>query len=484
MQRTGLVVILALATAARLWFLNAGIPHAVGSDEPEVIGRAVAILRTGDWNPHAFGYPTLVIYLHAGVAIVRFLLGAVNGEWNSLDAFSVDAIYVAGRLAAALIGALTVYLVYRLARELTGRPAALLAAALLAVHPAHVRESHFILTDIPMTALTTLAVWLSARAVRLHDVRAYAWAAAVAGLAAAAQYNGGIVLAAPLAAWAFAERRHPQRGWMLAAIVLAAAGAFVAGVPFAVLDTPTFLDGFAAYFARFAGAPGTATPPWLLYVLDLSPVFSPATVPLAIAGIVLLLRDARRARAIPLIAFALVYFYVITTHTHVFARDTLPLLPVVAVLTAVSVMTVMGYAQALTGLRRAALLVSVLALLLWPPAAESVRWLEQFKRADTRAIAANWLKANAGKNARVAVENGGPTHLDAAGFRLVTTEQLVDRPVDWYRGRADYLVISAADVSRYGGYLGAAPTVFQIVPTAQRGGPTVVIVKLGDAATR
>jgi hypothetical protein len=84
----------------------------------------------------------------------------------------------------------------------------------------------------------------------------------------------------------------------------------------------------------------------------------------------------------------------------------------------------------------------------------------------------------------VAVEHGGPTHLDAAGFRLVTTEQLVDRPVDWYRGRADYLVISAADVSRYGGYLGAAPTVFQIVPTAQRGGPTIFIVKLGDGATR
>ena len=485
MRRVVLVVILAVAAAARLWFLDAGIPHAVGIDEPQVMGRAAAILRSGDWNPHVFDYPTLVIYLHAAVAIVRFLLGAVRGEWNSLDGFTVAAMFGTGRLVAALIGVLTVYFVYRLARELTGRPAALLAAALLAVHPLHIRESHFVLTDVPMTALVTLALWLAARAARRQDVRAYAWAGAVCGLAAAAKYNGGVAVVAPLAAWALGERRSPPRWQTLAAIAGAAALAFLAGAPFSVLDMPAFLDGFAAQFARFAAPGPSSDPAWLVYLKHLSPSWGRAAVPLAIAGIVILARRAGTRRpAVPVIAFALAYFYVIASHAHVFGRYALPLVPVVCVLSAIGVMALVNYLRRFGPFTRpapaAALIGSVLVLLLWPPAAEAVRWLDQYKRADTRSIAADWLKGNAAKGARIAVENSGPTYLDAAGFRLTPTELLVDHPIDWYRTRADYLVISATDLSRYGGYLAAGPTVFQIAPTPQRWGPPVLIVRIGN----
>ncbi|HET7695619.1 MAG TPA: glycosyltransferase family 39 protein [Vicinamibacterales bacterium] len=483
MQRIVLVVILAVAAAARLWFLHAGIPHAVGIDEPQVIGRSLAILRSGDWNPHIFDYPTLVIYLHAAIAIARFLLGAVRGEWNSLDAFAVDAVYETGRVVAALIGVLTVYLTYRLARELSGRPAATLAAALLAVHPLHVRESHFILTDVPMVMLTTLALWLAVRAARRRDTTAYAWAGALCGLAAAAKYTGGVVLIAPLAAWAIGERAAADRWRKLAAIVGAAAVAFLAGAPYTVLDMPAFLDGFAAQFARFAGPPRGAEPAWLTYLKHLSPSWGRASVPLAIAGMLILLtRAGARRAAIPVIAFALAFFYVVATHSLVFGRYALPLVPVVCIMSAVAVLALAGYVRRFGPLRRpapaAALLVAVLAGLLWPPAAVAVRWLDQYKEAETRTLAADWLKANAPKGARVATENSGPTYLDAAGFRVAPTELLLDHPIDWYRSRVDFLVISSADLSRYGDYLTAGPTVFQIAPTSQRWGPPIRVVRL------
>src|SRR4051812_19851443 len=143
-----LLLILAAAAAARLWYRTAGVPHAVGIDEPQVVDRAIRILRTGDWNPHVFDYPALVIYVHAAVAIVRFLWGAVNGEWASLDGFRIEAIYGAGRVCAAAIGVATVWLTYRLALELGSRRLALFAAAQLAVRPLHIRESRFILTDV------------------------------------------------------------------------------------------------------------------------------------------------------------------------------------------------------------------------------------------------------------------------------------------------------------------------------------------------
>ena len=108
MRRFGLILILVAAAAARMWFLTAGVPHAVGIDEPQIIDRAMRILRTGDWNPHLFDYPTLVIYVHAVVDILRFLWGALKGEWGSLDAFPIATVYAAGRFVAAMIGVATV----------------------------------------------------------------------------------------------------------------------------------------------------------------------------------------------------------------------------------------------------------------------------------------------------------------------------------------------------------------------------------------
>src|SRR3954466_2520634 len=231
MRRIALLLILVAAAAARLWHLTAGVPHAVGIDEPQVIDRAIRILQTGDWNTHIFDYPSLVIYVHAVVAIFRFLWGALNGEWNSLDAFSITAIYTTGRFVAAMIGVGTVWAVYRLGTAMASADIGLLAAAQLAVMPMHVRESRFILTDVPMTALTTLAMLFTVRAMRLGTVRAYAWAGAMCGFAAAAKYNGGVALVAVLAALLINERSERDSGWKLAAAVAAAALGVVGGGP-------------------------------------------------------------------------------------------------------------------------------------------------------------------------------------------------------------------------------------------------------------
>jgi len=462
-----LALILAAAAAARLWHLGAGVPHAVGIDEPQVVDRALRILREGSWNPHIFDYPTLVIYLNAMVAIVRFLWGALKGEWASLDGFSITAVYTAGRFIAAMIGVATVWLTYRLGTELTSRRVALLAAAQLAVRPIHVRESHFILTDVPMTALTTLAVWLSVRAARLGTVRAYAWAGAACGLAAAAKYNGGIALVAVISAWLLQERSSPDRLRKLGAIVGAAALAFLIGAPYTILDLPAFLDGFAAQFARFAAPSQTSDPAWLLYVKHLSPPGARWSVPLGVAGVVFLLwRSSTRTRWMPAILFTLAYFYMLSTHSHVFGRYALPVVPMLCLFSSVAVFEALRVTARFRALARPAiqraLATAVVILLLYGPTAESVRWLQ----------------AHTPRGTRVAVENNGPTYLDTAGFKVTGTELLLDKGVDWYRQRVDYLILSGSDLGRYGDYVNAGPTVFQITPTPQRWGPPIRIVKL------
>ena len=380
----------------------------------------------------------------------------------------------------------TVWLTYRLGAELASHRIGLLAAAQMAVRPLHVRESHFILTDVPMTALTTLAVWLSVRAARVGTVRAYGWAGAACGLAAAAKYNGGLVLVAAVSAWLLQERASADRLRKLGAIFGAAAAGFLAGSPYTVLDLPHFLDGFAAQFARFAG-PGQGTDPaWLLYVKHLSAQSGRWPVPLAVAGMgILLWRSSARTRWLPAILFTLAYFYMLSTHAHVFGRYALPLLPMLCLFISVAVIEAVRAASRFAPLARPAvqrvLAAAGVIFVVYGPAAASVRWLDLHKRSDTRELATDWLRANTPRATRVAVENNGPTYLEAAGFKVVGTEMLLDKDVDWYRQRADYLVISSADLARYGAYLGAGSTVFQITPTPQRWGPPIQIVKLAGS---
>lgn len=471
---------IALALVLRLWPLSAGLPHAVGIDEPAVVDRALRILRTGDWNTHLFDYPTFVIYLHAIAAAGRFLLGAVQGQWASLADMDIVAVYRSGRVVAAAIGAATVWVTYRIGRDLESRALGLLAAAQLAVLPIHVRESHFILTDVPVTALTTATVWLAIRAMRVRTARAYAWAGAAAGLAGGAKYNGAIAVTSIAVAWLVRERAAPGRGRKAAAAVAATAAAFLLAAPYTVLDLPSFLDGFAAQAGRFTGrAAPDRDPAWMLYAKHLS-LSGRLWLPMAGAGAAIVLLRRGRAAWLPAIGFGLAYFYVLATHPLVFARYALPLVPIVCLLAAAPIEAAARWCARASGLpaRRAILAAGCLALTV-SFAIQSVRWLVQLQRPDTRGIAVAWMRGALPAGARVSVENSGPTYLDAAGFEVVPVELMVDHPVEWYleRGVA-YLVVSSHDLQRYATYLAAGPIVFETAPSASRWGPPIRIVRL------
>ncbi|HEV3483967.1 MAG TPA: glycosyltransferase family 39 protein, partial [Vicinamibacterales bacterium] len=412
--RLALVAILGVAAAARLWYLTDGIPHAVGIDEPAIVDRALRILRTGDWNTHLFDYPTLVIYLHALVAILRFLIGAVQGAWTSLDGFDIQSVYAASRFVAAIIGIWTVWLTYRLGEALESPAVGLLAAAQLAILPMHVRESHFILTDVPVTALTTLALLLAARAPG-GGWYAYAAAGAAAGFAAAAKYNGGLVLLAVLLSWLLHEGGMPDRRRTLLGAVGAAAGAFLIAAPYTVLDWPAFLEGFAAQAHRFAARnlrPGD--PSWLVYLKHLS-LAAWWWVPLAVAGtIAVLVPRASRLRWLPAIVFLLAYYIVLSRQPIVFARYALPLVPVLCLLAAAAITTLARIAARRTSARQPArrLVLTAGTLVLTAGfAVHTVEWVRQLGRRDTRELAAEWMTANLRPGVRVGVENNGPTYL-------------------------------------------------------------------------
>ena len=118
--------------------------------------------------------------MQLGVAVLRFLAGATLGEWSALDQVDTSDFYLWGRAVTALLGTLTVLLVYRIGMRWGARHAAL-AAGLMAVMPLHVRESHFVLTDVPVTFFVTLTLLLTLAAHEQERAARFAWAAPRAG---------------------------------------------------------------------------------------------------------------------------------------------------------------------------------------------------------------------------------------------------------------------------------------------------------------
>ena len=333
-----LTVILIVAAWLRFSALSNGLPSSPQVDEPEIVDRALHMMRTGTYNPAPFfDYPTLYIYVQTVTAIAFFIAGAFGGAWSSLaQASSSDfywGFYAWGRGVTAALGTATVLVTYAIARRI-GRVAALTAAALLATQPMHVRESHYVLTDVPMTFFVTLTIWLSVRASERGNTRAFLAAGLAAGLAAATKYNGGVVILAPLLAAVLTERSTRTGKWLVA-VVGGAAVAFIAGAPFTVLDLPAFLDSFARLINQYARP---AAPAHVLYLKHLRINLRTPALILIAAGAALAVYRLRAGRTPERVAwaatslFAVAWFMMIAGQAIVFGRYLLPLLPAVLVI--------------------------------------------------------------------------------------------------------------------------------------------------------
>lgn len=480
-ERWILFGILACAFGVRAWDLSANVPYAVGVDEPAIVDRALGILQTGDWNTHIFDYPTLVIYIQAFVTAVCFLFGASHARWSSLQTLDITAVYQAGRFVAAAIGTATVWLTYRIGKDLDSRTLGLVAAAELAVFPMHVRESHYILTDVPTTAFVALTLLLALRAARRRTVEAYWWAGAAVGLSAAAKYNGIAVAPVVALVWLIHERSAPDRGRKAWAGIAAGALAFLLAVPYSILDLPGFLNGFGAQLARFS-RPSGDVPPWRTYLIHLSLAWRYWVPTAALGAAIVVFRRRLTQWAVPIV-FVVLYYYVLATHSVVFGRYALPLLPGICLLAAVPIVEI-GRAARRSWRPAAGPALTVLGALIMVAVfgATTVDWLVQFRESDTRTMTARWMKAALPPGSRIALAGRGPSYLDRAGFVVVDSQDRATEQAVGSYGPAgvEFIVLatpSQAELSPFGALLDRSNVLFSVDPSSNHWGPFVRIVK-------
>jgi len=398
--------------ALRAWSVSYGLPDLYHPDEPRIVERAVRF-HQGDLNPRFFNWPSLYMYVVAGVYGLVFgaSVDGVAGAFGRNPAL----FYLVGRLVTALFGTATLAILYLTGRLAYGRAVGILAAGLLAVDLLHVRDSHWITTDVPVTFLITLATFYALRYWRDGRLADAGAAGLVAGLATSMKYPGGLAFLGLLAAHAArrpgwpAWRRVAGRDTTLAAGL--AAGGFVLGTPFALLTPVAFVRGVldelrevhTVQFGNEADAPGYLF--HLAYSLPEAmgwPVYLLALAGLAWAVVV------RGAREAVLLAFAVPYLLVIVTWSSRFERYVIPLLPCLTLLAALALVRGVGWLAERGRLAprpwRGIALAGAAVLLVAPALGRVTAYHRLLARPDTRELSSGWIEREVPPGARIALE--------------------------------------------------------------------------------
>ena len=418
------LAVTALAVALRLIGLRYGLPAVYNPDEVAIVSRALAFAK-GDPNPHNFLYPTFYFYVLfawiGAAAVWSTITGAVASFAAFQREFFVDPtrVYVAGRLLTALAGTATVIATWVLGRRIGGTQAGLTAALFVAVAPLHVRDSHYVKHDVPVTLLIVLAylaytrLWIDLPPEGgSHESSKNSWspqnswlppsggrslivAAVLTGVAFSTHYYT-IFLAVPLG-WAAARSAHTTSEALkrIAIAGVISAAVFFLLSPFLLVEPATawrdiranraiVVDravgnlGVAETAARYAGMLWHDTVGWPVVIL-------------AIAGLALLARR-QPSRAAFLLAFPIPFLLFIAT-TFPATRYLVPLVPFLAIFA--------GIAVAATAERSRMLAMIVTAAAAVVPLDASARADRFFRETDTRTLAADYIKQHVPADATI-----------------------------------------------------------------------------------
>ena len=438
-----LAPIVIFGAALRFTALGHNLPFAPGVDEPIVLEGAVRMMKTGDLHPHFFDYPTLYFYVQLIVAVGRFMTGAMSGLWATVDQAPAAEFYVWGRAVTAAFGTATIVVTYAIARRL-GVLAAATAALWIAGQAMHVRESHYVLTDVPLTFFVALALLLTIRALEQPRPAAFFWTGIAAGLAAATKYNGGAVVLVPFAALLL-TRGVPRRIASLGLLVAGSIAAFLLFAPYTVLDLPGFLNGFATLAKSYAGVP--PAPPWVTYLKHLRINLTTVGLIIAIAGVAgsavmtFVAPAGQRSTWAVTGSFALLWFGLLSRQNLVFGRYLLPMLPPLAVLTGGIIGVAVSHARvrALSPLARSAIAAALVAAAVAVPSARAVEYVKLISKTSTNALAYAWFLEHVPAGSKVAIERRHLLLPDR--YKWETLPNLLTRDFESYvTDRVEYIV--------------------------------------------
>jgi 4-amino-4-deoxy-L-arabinose transferase-like glycosyltransferase len=458
-----LAAILLLAAGLRLWGLDFGLPFLYHPDEPFSQSIITKMVKTNNFNPGFFRYPSFYFYIHAVTYYPYYWVQNLRGIHSSIQDLPEAIVLVPGagimykpslllrgRLFSAFNGVAAVLLVYLCGRRMSGKAAVgLLGAFFMAISPANVNHSHLMTPDSFIVLFALLSLFGSIGVYQTGKIRYYLLAGIAAALSASSKYNGGFIyLALPCAHFL----RYGWQGFRNLKIYLgsfAVVFTFFLVNPYILLDFGLFWSDLVASLEVYStGQPGEEGNQFVWYIQYL--LTTEGIIPvLGLAGIInAVIR--REKPALVVAAFPIVYFGLILLFSLRNERTIYPLLGMVHILAAYFIVWAaekLKPAQVAPGwFGAAALAIGCLAAV---PAYQSIQVDLRYSQIDSRETARKWINKNLPWNARVVLERYAP-YLNEKKFQILTVESMADHPPEWYiEQRVNYLIFSEGIYRRY-----------------------------------
>jgi 4-amino-4-deoxy-L-arabinose transferase-like glycosyltransferase len=459
-----LFAIIGLAIGVRLWGINFGLPYMYDHDESLFIPHIQDMIKTGDLNPHYFGYPSVFFYLNALAYIPYYLVGKLLGIFQTpadiplpnmlamaVGQTAMPSTVLLGRGLSALFSVATVPILFLIGRRVSGKPVVgLLAALSLAVSTNSISNSQVISPNAFLVFFIALTVWAALHVLQEDKLWPYLLAGVASGLTMSTKYNGVMIVLVPVGAhflragWAgFKDRR-------LYALLALVPVVFLLTTPYAVLDYPHFITealGEAAHYST--GHPGMEGDTVAWYATYLWQGEGPLIV-LAVLeigyGII------RRVKpTLVLAAFPVIYFLFISSFEVRNDRTVLPLVPFLFVLGWMFVVRGFSWLRTRHLPPGAQALAAGLAavVLLAAPVLTTVAHGAALTTRDSRETARVWIERNISPGAPIAFEIASP-YIDPQRYTLYPVGVMIDHSADWYKShQVDYAVFSQGMFGRY-----------------------------------
>jgi 4-amino-4-deoxy-L-arabinose transferase-like glycosyltransferase len=447
------LVIGVVALGLRVWGAGWSLPYVDHPDEPAVVDVILRIMQ-GDLNPDHFFYPSLILYLQALVFKLHFWVGSLSGLYGETFTLpesnhfytTIPAAFVWGRVFTALIGTATVLALAAWARRFVGTRAALVAAALLALSPWAIVQSHYIAVDAPAALFALLALLAVLGVLRGGSWHSYILAGVLVGLATGSKYQNVLVVVSLLLAHVWLWRRASLRyGWRLVGAGLISAAVFLLTSPYIVLDFAGFMRDMETLFTSYEAGHGDIGRAWPIdaylrfwWLEGLGPL----PFLLALVGAVALWRS-NRARAVVLLSFPLLMLLVLLRMETHFYRNMLPAQAPLMLLAGVGAVAIWDYVKQRLPQRMTYPAAAILlALLLLPSLVPAYRASARLALPDARVVAQEWAR-DTYPGVQIAAELSHP--LAWNGIRQGTYQFFLPlHSAEWYRQQGYGLLLANA----------------------------------------
>ncbi len=268
-----LIIILAFSSWVRIKKINGTLPYIAHPDEPALTKPALNIIKTGDFNPHVFIYPSLPYYLTASLLAIGYLNSVSHGEIKNTEEIGRIAypyypqkkLVLPAKLFFALLSVLGIALIGVIAYKYNLNLHLLYIAPLLSMlSPLYLYYStKYLNVDIIGTCLAVWAVFYIFLKLENDSFQEKVLIPGIlCGLAIASKYNYCLVLAPSILSIIFYTKEKRLKKILL--LFLMTTITFFIFVPYSLLDFNKFLNdiGFNIYHYKTGHAGFTANPGW------------------------------------------------------------------------------------------------------------------------------------------------------------------------------------------------------------------------------